>query len=123
MKIRFSIGWLLLAIAMFGMILSGCGSAPVKDITELKQGDEVSIVGQVAASGLVGDDMIWVQAQQSDGSFIIYHCQLKSEFISSGAQLQLLDVVKVKGLFLSKSEFEQANTSTLVTLYDCEFTK
>ena len=139
MKTRLGILCLVLAALVFGMIFVGCGTASTNeqnnkaaettdgtssvtemDITELKQGDTVSIVGQVASSRLVNDDTIWVQVKQSDGTFVIYHCQMKQEFIDSAEQLEMLDVAKVTGFFLSLTEFEQENTSPIVTLYDCE---
>lgn len=90
------------------------------DIQQLKSGDDVSIVGQRANSTLVNENTIWVQVQQPDKTFIIYHCQLKDEFIDKVEDLKLGTVVKVKGQFLSLTEFEQENTSPLITLYDCE---
>ena len=58
---------------------------------------------------------------------MVYHCQLKDEFLEQGENLKMLDVVKVKGCFLSVSdmagETETAtteNTAIIVTLYDCE---
>lgn len=142
MKTRLSILCLVLAVLMFGMIFAGCETAPTnepsnsgedskdvtssvieKDLTELRQGDAVSIVGQVASSGLVNGNTIWVQVKRNDGTFVVYHCNLKQEYIDSAAQLKLLDVTKVNGFFLSLMEFEQENTATLVTLYDCELVK
>lgn len=89
-------------------------------LDSLKQGDKVSITGQVASGGLVNGDTLWVQVQQNDGSFVIYHCQLKEEFIEKASDLKMLKVVSVKGLFASRFEVNQSNTSPLVTLYDCE---
>ncbi|MBR3145516.1 MAG: hypothetical protein IKF53_06490 [Clostridia bacterium] len=93
------------------------------DLTELKQGDDVSIVGQVAGSTLENGDTLWVQVKQSDESFVIYHCQLKQEFIEKAEKLELGSIVKVKGSFLSFAEFEQENTADLAKLYDCELFK
>lgn len=90
------------------------------DITELKQGDEVSIVGQVASSGLVNGDTLWVQVKQSDGSFVLYHCHLKDEFLERAASLKTLSIAKVNGFFLSLMDLEMENTMPLATLYDCE---
>lgn len=103
----------------------GCSSEDVSEnlettIEELRQGDAVSIVGQVASSGLVNGNTLWVQVKSDDGTFVVYHCQLKDEYIESAEQFKILDVVKVSGTFLGLTEFEQENTSTLVTLYDCE---
>jgi ABC-type glycerol-3-phosphate transport system substrate-binding protein len=90
------------------------------DLKELKQGDDVSIVGQVASSGLATDGTLWVQVEQGDGSFVVFHCQMKQEFEEEADALKMLSAAKIKGAFLNVTEFEQANTSTLVTLYDCE---
>lgn len=104
--------------------LVGCGTATNKqseiNIAELKQGDEVSIVGQVAGSKLVNGHILWVQVKQSDDTFVIYHCQLKDEYIEKGENLKTLDVVKVKGIFLSLMDLEMENTAPVITLYDCE---
>ena len=89
-------------------------------LLDLKQGDEVSVVGQKANSTLVNENTIWVQVQQEDGSFIIYHCQMKDEYVSAAGELKMLSVVKLKGLFLSYTDMKMENTSPLVTLYDCE---
>lgn len=93
-----------------------------KDVAleDLKQGDAVSIIGQKANSTLVNGNTIWVQVQQEDKSFVIYHCQLKDEYIDKAESIQMLTAVKIKGLFLSFMDMEMENTSPLVTLYDCE---
>lgn len=133
MKTRLSILCLVLA---FVMCLSACdtesdtaddtheqkGTSSVveKDITELKPGDTVSIVGEVACYGLVNNDTIWVQVQQADRTFVIYHCHLKSEFLSRAEKFETFDIVKVKGFFLSLMDLEKEYTSPVVTLYDCE---
>lgn len=91
-----------------------------KSIADLSQGDKVSIVGQVASSGLVNENTLWVQVQQLDGSFVIYHCQMKQEMIETATGYKMLDVVKVTGSVLSVMDLEQENTSPLVTLHDCE---
>lgn len=93
------------------------------NLKDLKQGDEVSVVGQVASSSLVNGDTLWVQVKQSDDSFVVYHCQLKSDYIDKAAELKLGSIAKIKGLFMSFSEFEQENTADLVQLYDCELTE
>ena len=95
-------------------------SETLVDVESLSSGDEVSIVGQVASTGLVNGNTVWVQVSQSDGTFVIYHCQLQDSFIGEGEGLKLLDSVKIKGLFLSLMKSSQENTSPLVTLYDCE---
>lgn len=89
-------------------------------LTDLKQGDEVSIVGQKANSTLVDENTIWLQVQQDDGTFVIYHCQMKDEYISAAGELKMLDIVKLKGCFFSYADLQQENTSPTVTLYDCE---
>ncbi len=89
-------------------------------LTDLKQGDEVSIIGQKANATLVNENTIWLQVQQKDGTFIIYHCQLKDEYLSAAGELKMLDIVKVRGCFFSYTDMQQENTSPLVTLYDCE---
>lgn len=129
----------LLVLAM--IMVTGCGTAetPAGDtetpsttesganteseginLSECKQGDVISIVGQVAGSVLINGNTLWVQVQQDDGTFVIYHCQMKQEFIESAESLEMLDVVKIEGLFLSYVDMEMENTSPLVTLYDCE---
>lgn len=90
------------------------------NLSECKQGDVIAIVGQVAGSKLVNGNTLWVQVKQDDGSFVIYHCQMKQEFIEAAESLATLDVVKIDGLFLSYADMEMENTSPLVTLYDCE---
>ncbi len=99
-------------------------SKPIEEseisIHDLKSGDEVSIVGQVASTGLVDGETLWVQVQQADGTFVIYHCQLKEEFLDTGEKFELLDVAKIKGNFLSLTDLQKENTSPLVTLCDCE---
>lgn len=135
---------LIMALLALSMILAGCGSekqtesnkgeAQVSEktqssqtssmnIKDLKQGDEISIVGQVASSSLVNGDTLWVQVKQSDDSFVVYHCQLKSDYIDKAAVLKLGSIAKIKGFFMSFSEFEQENTAELVQLYDCELTE
>ncbi len=95
--------------------------------TDLNSGDEVSIVGQKANGTLVNENTIWVQVVKEGERTVVYHCQLKDEFLEQGENLKMLDVVKVKGCFLSVSdmagETETAtteNTAIIVTLYDCE---
>ena len=132
---------IIFALLITGVSLAGCGNkqsgtefstkksaeASAQDLElnlkDLKQGDDVSIVGQVADSELDNGDTLWVQVKQSDESFVIYHCQLKHEFIEKAEKLELGSIVKVKGSFLSFSEFEQENTADLATLYDCEVVK
>lgn len=95
--------------------------------SDLNAGDEVSIVGQKANGTLVNENTIWVQVVKEGERTVVYHCQLKDEFLEQGENLKMLDVVKVKGCFLSVSdmagETETAtteNTAIIVTLYDCE---
>lgn len=90
------------------------------DIHQLEAGDDVAIVGQVASSKLVNGNTLWVQVQQKDATFVIYHCQLKDNFITRAEEFKMLDVAKVNGLFLNLMDLKQENTSPLVTLYDCE---
>ena len=89
-------------------------------LEDLRQGDVVSIIGQKANTTLVNGNTIWVQVQQEDKSFVIYHCQLKDEYLDKAESIQMLTVVKIKGLFLSLVDMEMENTSPIVTLYDCE---
>jgi RPA family protein len=127
--------WLSLTLAIFMVFtLCACGSSPStsqtdnqiqtqltqEEVYRLKQGDEVSIVGQKANSTLVNENTIWVQVQQNDGTFIVYHCQMKDEYLTVASELKMMDVVKVKGFFLSYTDLDQENTAPLVTLYDCE---
>ena len=95
--------------------------------TDLNSGDEVSIVGQKANGTLVNENTIWVQVVKEGERTVVYHCQLKDEFLEQGENLKMLDVVKVKGCFLSVSdmagETETAtteDTAIIVTLYGCE---
>ena len=95
--------------------------------TDLNAGDEVSIVGQKANGTLVNENTIWVQVTKEGERTVVYHCQLKDEFLKQGESLKMLDVVKVKGCFLSASDMAGAtetatteNTAIIVTLYDCE---
>lgn len=89
-------------------------------LEDLEIGDEVSIVGQKANSTLVNDNEIWVQVVKADERTVVYHCQLKDEYLSEGEALKMLDVVKIKGSFMSFMDLEQENTAIIVTLYDCE---
>lgn len=93
------------------------------DIKSLKADDEVTIVGQKANSTLVNNDTIWVQVQIEDATFVIYHCQLKDEYLETAGGMGLSQVVKVKGKFLSLIDVEAENTSPIVNLYDCELLK
>lgn len=123
--------WLSLVLAtLMVLTLCACSSTPSskpdqtqstqKEISDLKQGDEVSFVGQKANSTLVNENTMWVQVPQNDGTFIVYHCQMKDEYLTVANELKMADTVKVKGLFLSYVDLKQENTSPLVTLYDCE---
>lgn len=75
--------------------------APEKSIDKLELGNEVSIIGQKANSTLVNDDTIWVQVLRDGERTIIYYCQLKDEYLEQGAELEILNVVKVKGYYLN----------------------
>lgn len=95
--------------------------------SDLEIGDEVSVTGQKANSTLVNKKTIWVQVVKEGERTVIYHCQLKDEFVEQGGNLKMLDVVKVKGSFMSVSDMAGAtetateeNTAIIVTLYDCE---
>lgn len=95
--------------------------------SDFEIGDEVSITGQKANSTLVNEKTIWVQVVREGERTVIYHCQLKDEFVEQGGNLKMLDVVKVKGCFMSVSDMAGAtetateeNTAIIVTLYDCE---
>ncbi len=88
--------------------------------TELTSGDNVSIVGQVAVTIRDDGDTISVQVQREDGRWVIYHCQLKDEFIDRAKDFKMTDVAKISGSFLSMTDMEQENTAIIVTLYDCE---
>ena len=90
------------------------------EIDQLKSGDTVSIVGQVAISLQDGSDTISVQVLRENDRMLLYRCQLKSEFLDEGKELELLDVVKIKGTFLNIMDLEQENTAIVVNLYDCE---
>ena len=90
------------------------------NIAELKQGDEVSIVGQVIGSGLEDGEPLWVKVQRQDGDHILYYCYMKQEFMDAASKLESLNVVKVKGLFLSYYDVNRDNLASAVTLYDCE---
>lgn len=93
------------------------------DIKSLKADDEVTIVGQKANSTLVNNDTIWVQVQLEDATFVIYHCQLKDEYLETASGMEMLQAVKVKGKFLSLIDLDAKNTSPMVNLYDCELLK
>lgn len=93
------------------------------DIKSLKADDEVTIVGQKANDTLVNNDTIWVQVQLEDGTFVIYHCHLKDEYLETAGEMEILQAVKVKGKFLSLIDLNAENTSPIVNLYDCELLK
>lgn len=96
-------------------------SAPKEVVLEeLKQGDSVYIIGQKANATLVNGNTIWVQVQKEDKSTVIYHCQLKDEYLEKAESIPILNVVNVKGMFLSLLDMKMENTAPLVTLYDCE---
>jgi hypothetical protein len=93
------------------------------DIHSLEIGDTVSFTGQKASANLVNGNTVWVQVQQTDGTFVIYHCQLKDAYFDKSDSITIGSVMKIKGLFLSLMDLELENTSPLVTLYDCEIVK
>lgn len=88
-----------------------------------EKGEAVKIVGQVAANSLVDGNTLWVQVLNENSRTIIYHCKMKDEYISEAEKLNILDVVKIRGSFLSKMDLEREDTAILVTLYDCEIIK
>lgn len=81
--------------------------------------EQVSIVGQVAST--VGDDStLSIQVQNEDGRWVIYHCEMKDEFLDEAKEFKLSDVAKVNGFLLNEIDSEQENTAIIVNLYDCE---
>lgn len=83
-------------------------------------GEQISIVGQVAADIEDGESTLSIQVQNDDGRWVIYHCDMKDEFLDEAKEFKLTDVAKVKGYVLSKSDLGQENTAIIVNLYDCE---
>lgn len=98
-------------------------SSSESDSNHLKSGDSVSIVGQVAVTIRDDGDTISVQVQRKDGRWVIYHCQLKADFVEKAKEFKMSDVAKVNGSFLSMTDLEQENTAIIVNLYDCELTE
>lgn len=111
------------ALLLFAM--TGCDEAISTSIPieQLKTGDTVSIIGQKANHDLVNDNTIWVQEQQEDGTFVLYHCQLEEEYIDEAEDIDIAAAVKVKGSFLSLMDLKQENTMPIVKLYDCTLKK
>ena len=91
--------------------------------SKLSAGDEVSIVGQVASTVRDGDSTLSIQIQNEDDRWVIYHCEMKDEFLEEAKGYKMSDVVKIKGLFLNEMDLEQENTAIMVYLYDCEIVK
>lgn len=87
---------------------------------DLEIGDKVHVIGQKANATLVNDNTIWVQVVETDKRTVVYHCQMLEEYISEAEVFDMLDVVEVKGKFMSMTDMEQENTAIIVTLYDCE---
>lgn len=90
-------------------------------------GDEISVTGQKANATLVNENTIWVQVTKQGERTVVYHCQLKPEFLEQGEVLSMLDVVSIKGCFMSVNDMAgltenltPENTAIIVTLYDCE---
>lgn len=123
------------AIIVFLVTLTACGGkgntptvAADVDVYALKQGDEVSIVGQTAASTLENGNTLIVQVLRNGDRTVVYHCRMKDEFIAEAEGYKPLDVAKVTGKFLSLTdmagepgvELPKENIAILVTLYDCE---
>ena len=119
-------------IIVFLVTLTACGGkgntptvAADVDVYALKQGDEVSIVGQTAASTLENGNTLIVQVLRNGDRTVVYHCH---EFIAEAEGYKPLDVAKVTGKFLSLTdmagepgvELPKENIAILVTLYDCE---
>ena len=136
MKCKKFICSLMVVVLMFAVV--GCSSSEQTDkadttqsetvsenidIKSLKADDEVTIVGQKANGTLVNNDTIWVQVQLEDGTFVIYHCHLKDEYLETAGEMKMLQVVKVKGKFLSLIDTDAENASPIVNLYDCELLK
>ena len=100
------------------------------DVFSLSQGDKVSIVGQVASYNLQNGNTLLVQVLKQGERTIVYHCQMKDEFIDKASEYTMLDVAKVSGKFLNlvdlstepDVELPEENIAILVTLYDCELT-
>lgn len=90
------------------------------DWAKMRAGDEVTLVGKKANATLVNGNTIWLQAQQPDGTFITFHCQMNEKDLEAAGGLSALTVVKVKGCFLSYVDLGVEYTSPIVTLYDCE---
>lgn len=122
-------------IILFLVALTACGGksdTPATDedvdIYALKQGDEISIVGQTAASTLENGNTLIVQVLRNGDRTVVYHCQMKDEFIAEAEGYKLLDVAKVTGKFSSLTdmagepgvELPKENIAILVTMYDCE---
>lgn len=123
------------AIIVFLVALTACGgksdtptTAPDVDVYALKQGDEISIVGQTAASTLENGNTLIVQVLRNGDRTVVYHCQMKDEFIAEAEGYKLLDVAKVTGKFSSLTdmagepgvELPKENIAIWVTMYDCE---
>ncbi len=90
---------------------------------EYEQGDEISVTGQVAVALKEGDTKLSVQVQGDNDRWIIYHCEMKEEFVGKASEFKLTDVAKIKGSFLSIIDSEQENTAIIINLYDCEIVK
>ena len=81
--------------------------------SDLNAGDEVSIVGQKANGTLVNENTIWVQVVKEGERTVVYHCQLKDEFLEQGENR--------RRCFAGETETATTeNTAIIVTLYDCE---
>jgi len=99
-------------------------------LSELKQGDEVSIVGQVAAYSLENGNTLWVQVLRQGERTVVYHCQMKEEYIADAEALNIMETAKVTGKFLNlvdmanepEVSLEAENIAIIVTLYDCVLT-
>lgn len=121
--------FLLLFVLLAVLLLSSCGgnenrhSSDAIDIHSLQLDEIVSITGQKANATLVNNNTIWVQVQQPDKSFIMYHCQLADEFLKECSDIPMGTVVKCEGKFSNLMDLQQENTSPVVTLYECKIIK
>jgi hypothetical protein len=89
--------------------------------SETKQGEIVTVIGQKANSGLVGDSIIWLNADDlSDGTAITYDCQMADAFLDVAESSKPLTMFKIKGTYVGKSEFNGEFSAITFTLMDCE---
>lgn len=108
----------LLAMMMCSLLVA-CSSETKPGNTESTE-EQISIVGQVASTVADDDSTLSVQVQDENGRWIIYHCDMKDEYLDEAKEFKMSDVAKVKGYLLSEMDLEQENTAVIVNLYDCE---